>query len=330
MRLSVTYLAMTAGLGLACACDDRSEHPSGASRAVSPPASGTDGSGTDGPVLDSGTPSDTGPEGLDCEAFPAVQGSALRGLSASSAFAFDDQGNLVSASGTELVLQAFPGAAAEPLAPVTGYPWSLSRSPSGTLVYALGDTLTEVDPATGAQTVVATGLTYPTGIEVHPTGAVFVGDQGRLVRADPILGTTEVVLASDSNDPYRGNISGVTFSAAFDALYFGTYAGTVWRLPVDAAGYPTGAPALVWAFDVGGVLGMGVDACDNLYVLHGGLHRFVGGQGAPELLVTDPAMTNLQWGSGAGGWADTQLYVVEPQLGLFQQLDVGVPAKPTW
>lgn len=41
-------------------------------------------------------------------------------------------------------------------------------------------------------------------------------------------------------------------------------------------------------------------------------------------------MTNLQWGSGAGVWADTQLYVVEPQLGQFQQLDVGVPAKPTW
>lgn len=293
------------------------------------------------PTTPTGSTGDTGtapPPAYDCGALPAgpLPVTGLSGLYASEDFAFDLEGNLISSSGSALVKQAYPPGASDPFSPTSSDPSSMRMLPDGDLVYANIDTqsLYRVDLADGAQVVVVGGFGYATGIDVHPNGKVFIGDGGRLKRVDPALGTAEVLIDDRVGDPIDGIINGVSFSAGFDAIYLGTYFGYVYRVPVDADGTPSGLPELVWAFDVGDVLGMGVDACDNLYALQdGALFRFVGGLGPPELLFDGGlTMTNLQWGSGLGGWDAMHLFVVDRAGGRppFYEIDVGVPSKPYW
>jgi len=38
-------------------------------------------------------------------------------------------------------------------------------------------------------------------------------------------------------------------------------------------------------------------------------------------------MTNLQWGSGIGGWDDRSIYITDRGNAAFYEVAVGVPAK---
>jgi hypothetical protein len=89
----------------------------------------------------------------------------------------------------------------------------------------------------------------------------------------------------------------------------------------------------VWTvFDrPGELLGLDVDACGDLYGLFSGsLFRVPAAGGEPELLGTGGRFTtNLQCGSGLGGW-DHAIYVVDrdPARPPFTKVPVGVPEKP--
>ncbi|MCB9688712.1 MAG: hypothetical protein H6735_26975 [Alphaproteobacteria bacterium] len=284
-----------------------------------------------------GTPSHTGTPGVDCEALPTgrLPARELRGgLSPSEDFAFDDAGHLISSDGARFLLQDYPPGAITPFATSSTDPSSMRMLPDGDLVVANIDTQTlyRIRLSDGATSVVVGGFGYATGIDVHPDGHVFIGDGGLVKRIDPSTGQTRVVVDL-ADHGLRGIINGLSFDVARDALYLGV-GRDLMRFDLDASWHVVGQPSLVYTFGgIGELLGLGVDACDNVYALFGGaVVRFRGGAGAPEVLFAGGAFTtNLQWGSGLGGWGDDQLYVVDrggdPP---FVEIDVGVPSKPYW
>ncbi len=86
--------------------------------------------------------------------------------------------------------------------------------------------------------------------------------------------------------------------------------------------------------DGGGLDGLGVDACDNVYVteyVFGKVWRF-DPDGSNQQLAADTGsfwIPNVHWGSGYGGWRKDVMYVMDREsFGVFA-LDLGVPGAPT-
>jgi hypothetical protein len=299
-----------------------------------PPGEDTD---FDDSVPDTDPPDDPGPAPTyDCAALPAgpLPFRSLLGLAVNEDFAFDDEGHLLAfAAPGVLVRQTYPPVTTTPvvaLPPGGGAPASLRALPGGDLVYADVDTATlyRVTPAGGLWPV-HSGLGYPTGIDIHPSGKVFLADLTGVLRIDPDNGDTTVLIEPEA----LRMPNGMSFSADYHTLHVGTLDG-IYSVPVDDDGVPTAAPAHRGNSPGGAeMLGMGVDACDGLYVLlRDTLLRYRPGAGREELIRTPPGawMTNLQWGSGVGGWDAHKLYITDRQgtTPAYYEVDVGVPSKP--
>jgi hypothetical protein len=286
--------------------------------------------------LHTAPPIDTAVEPFDCSTVPPGPRpyTQLDGLHAAEDFAFDAKGHLISHHDQALFRQEYPPGSVTPFATTEGGgggPASLRMLSSGDLVYANVDTATlyRVAPS-GASTVLYGALGYPTGIDIHPTGKVFLADMRGIMRIDPDNGEMELIL-----EP--GEISmpnGMTFSADYSTLYIGNNSG-IFAVPVDAEGSPTGAPEVFTSeTSYTELLGMGVDRCDNVYVLRGGseLLRYSADGAGPEVLLEFPErrmMTNLQWGSGIGGWDAKTIYITDRDHSspAYYELDVQVPSK---
>ncbi len=81
----------------------------------------------------------------------------------------------------------------------------------------------------------------------------------------------------------------------------------------------------------GGLDGMTVDACGNVYVTEytvGFIWRFTP-EGEREKVATLPSfwIPNIHWGSGIGGWDEDILYVMDRDEGRLFELDLGVKEK---
>ena len=273
---------------------------------------------------------------FDCDALPPGPRpyATLTDLYASEDFCFDDGGHLISHDVNALFRQEYPPGTATPFAVTDGGPGgpaSMRMLSTGDLVYANVDTSTLYRVATdGGTTVIYGALGYATGIDIHPDGTVFLADLMGIMRFDPYGKTMEILIESGA----LSMPNGMTFSEDYSTLYIGTMNG-IYAVSVDAAGTPTGAPQL-WAEspDGGELLGMGVDRCGNVYALHDGqrLLRFDAETAAPETLMDLQAygwMTNLQWGSGLGGWQSTAIYITDRNASapVYYEVDVGVPSK---
>ena len=281
--------------------------------------------------------STTSTTAVDCNAIPQgpVVGTGLLGLFPAEDFAFDDLGNLISHHENALFQQTYPPVTATAFAATPGGPGgpaSLRRLHDGDYVNANVDTATLYRiSASGVSTPLNSALGYPGGIDIHATGAIFLTDLIGLMRIDPVSGDTDFLLPGDT---FSG-ANGLTFSADYSLMYVGTRDG-VMAVSVDADGTPTADPYLFAESPMGGeLLGMGVDACDNVYALWNGevLIRWPVTGGASEVLFTAPAgawLSNLQWGSGVGGWDAHSIYITDRQIGGggYYEVPVGVPAKP--
>ncbi|MEZ4320075.1 MAG: hypothetical protein R3F61_21370 [Myxococcota bacterium] len=283
---------------------------------------------------------DTGLPALECASIPSGPWSAtqLTGPPATEDFAFDGP-DLISHENGFLTRSAHPPGPVVPWVsaqPGTVGPSSLRRLPSGDLVYHNVDTgtLYRVQPD-GATTVVFSGFGYAGGIEVHPAGHIYVVDIVGLRRIDPV--TQDQVLGFQTA-PWQSP-NGITLSVDSSVLYISAHNG-IWAVPLDAAGAPSGG-ATLWADAPAGqfeLLGMGTDRCDNVYVVttsftgSSTLWRYPAGGGAPVevFAVTGGYLSNLQWGSGAGGWDAQTIYVVDRSVsaGGYWAVDVGVGEKP--
>lgn len=81
----------------------------------------------------------------------------------------------------------------------------------------------------------------------------------------------------------------------------------------------------------GGLDGIGVDACDNVYVteyISGQIWRITP-EGETEVAVALPSswIPNMHWGSGLEGWETDVLYVMDRDEGRVFEVQVGVGAK---
>ncbi len=297
------------------------------------------------PVLDLGDDDDAADDDdagddddtpFDCGALPSgpLPYTTLSGLFASEDFAFDDSGHLISHNGNSLIRQEYPPGAVTPFAVTDGGgggPASLRMLSTGDLVYANVDTATlyRVEPD-GTTHVVYGALGYPTGIDIHEDGTVFLADLRGLMRFDAYEAGVEMLLESES----LRMANGMTFSADYSRLFFGTREG-IFVADVDEGGAPVSEPR-EWASGSGEeLLGMGVDACDNVYAIEAARRvvRFSPDGGEAETLFEVPAgawMTNLQWGSGIGGWGSRTLYVTDRSMAapVYYEVPLGVPSKP--
>jgi len=286
--------------------------------------------------LDTAPPIDTGPEPFDCSTVPPGPRpyKRLTGLHAAEDFAFDAKGYLISHHDTALFRQEYPPGSVTPFATTeggAGGPASLRMLSSGDLVYANVDTATlyRVAP-NGASTVLYGALGYPTGIDIHPTGKIFLADVRGIMRIDPDDGEVEILIGpGEFSMP-----NGMSFSADYSTLYIGHTMG-ISAVPVDADGTPTGAPEeFASETSYTQTLGMGVDRCDNVYLLRGGseLVRYAADGTGPEVLLEfgdHREMTNLQWGSGVGGWDANKIYITDRDASnpAYYELNVQVPSK---
>ena len=153
---------------------------------------------------------------------------------------------------------------------------------------------------------------------------------GRVTATDATTGTT-TVLGSPTIQTY-----GAELSVDEQTLYVAGYSAadpTIYAYDRAGGGWGTERVLATVAGSVG-FGGLAVDACDNVYAIHDGtrLLRWGPDGGEPEVLLERDAgafMTNLQWGSGVGGWDATSLYIVDRSFSspAYYEVPVGVPSK---
>jgi hypothetical protein len=86
-------------------------------------------------------------------------------------------------------------------------------------------------------------------------------------------------------------------------------------------------------FDLGGLDGIATDACGNVYATEfttGRVYRWGPEGGVAEVVVTLPSgwIPNMDFGSGAGGWDETRLWVNTRDTDEMYGLDIGLPGRP--
>lgn len=292
--------------------------------ATTPPSTGTGTStGTTLPV--------------DCSTLPSgpLPRNLLTGLYAAEDLAFDNDGHVISHYQNALFKQEYPPGDVTAFATTDGGPGgpaSLRMLQDGDLVYANVDTATLYRVTMDGQTTpLNSSLAYAMGIDIHMDGSVYLSDILALLRIDPDTG--ETVKLTEQGDFNYAN--GIAFSADYRTLFLGTRDG-VMQLPLDDDGLPTGPGTLFATTPMDGeILGMAVDQCDNVYAIWEGTHLYrwtADGQG-PEVLIeasADAWMTNLQFGSGLGGWEADRIYITDRNTSnpAFYELEAGVGDKP--
>jgi hypothetical protein len=300
----------------------------------SPPTGPTDPTDpTDPPTGETGS-SGTDPwdQPVDCAALLPVPAEHVKYTWAPSAedFTFSADGYMISVSGG---LKRTPfGGPAELLVPL---PWSGRGTrflPDGRLVVAAVETgdLMLLDPDTGAQQVLAGGLSNPNGVAVGIDGKVYVATSGQILQVDPDTAAIEVIADLPGN-----SFDGIVFSPDFRRLYFNEELGQVHYLDFDDDGNPgTSQVGAQIPVSIGfGILdGMSVDACGNLYVIemNGVVWRVRADDGLVEEVVRlsginfIPAM-NFGYPE-VGGWDHDALYVLD-FAGAVYEVQIGVPGK---
>ncbi|MBT9555739.1 MAG: hypothetical protein IV100_06895 [Myxococcales bacterium] len=83
----------------------------------------------------------------------------------------------------------------------------------------------------------------------------------------------------------------------------------------------------------GGLDGINVDACGNVYVTEyvvGRIYRFgpEGGLGKLATVLPSSWIPNMHFGAGIGGWQKDRLYVADRDQGRIFVIDTGVPGSP--
>jgi hypothetical protein len=243
-------------------------------------------------------------------------------------FTFTNDGHILGVIGGHLQEVAFGGASSI-LVPNLGDARGTRILPDGRVAIALVDsgTVLLVDPNTGGQEVLASGLANPNGIAIGDDGNVYVTTSGRILRLKPADFSQEIVAEVTGR-----SFDGISFSPDYSRLYFNEEVGRIHWVDFDSAGNP-GPVQDGPAIPIGGFSlldGMAVDACGNLYTTEMGSTVWrVSPSGDVDLVVEVSGVAilpALNFGPGTGGFDDHTLYV-QDFLGRMHAVDVGVPGK---
>jgi sugar lactone lactonase YvrE len=276
---------------------------------------------------------DTAPP-TDCEAIPAgpVNYFTLTGYSTAEDFDFDGDGFAVSNYANNLVGKDQSGVT-KVIKPNVGG-WT-----AGTRVLATGDwviadagagTMIRIDTATGAETVIATGMNYPNGVEVDDQNRVYVADQTQgNVRMVDAYTLEQWAVGGGMAAP-----NGVILSPDEQTLYVGSFGGGVIYAIDRITDTDWDVPRVLYdpqGFD-GGFDGINVDECGNVYISEyttGKIYRVKPDGTDPELMADLPSfwVPNMRWGVDVGGWEPDVLYVADRDQGRLFGVEMGVPGK---
>lgn len=169
----------------------------------------------------------------------------------------------------------------------------------------------------GATSVLLGGLDYPNGIDVGPDGFIYVAEDngGRVLRVHPDTGASTVVV----------NVShpnGIAFTEDPTVFYVGSYnEQLIYKVVQPVPGQPGTASLFAPSsqFEGGGIDGMGVDKCGNVYAAEfvtGNVYRITP-EGVVSKIVDLPSswIPNIKWGRGLGGFARHVMYVADRDQG---------------
>ena len=285
---------------------------------------------------DTARPVDSGDTGVavDCAVLPPlpVTYDTLQGWGTAEDFDFDGAGYHVSVQQGNLFGRDRYGA-------VSILAVGFSSFTAGTRVLSTGDwvvadanngALILVDAATGGQSVVSSGVSYPNGVETDRLGYAFVADNGtgQVRQVDPY---------SAQNWPVASGLTssnGLILSPDEQTLYVGSFgAGKVWAVP-RLTDTTWGPATVLWETSGidGGFDGINVDVCGNVYIteyIQGKVWRVTPDGLHGDLVVDLPSswIPNMRWGNDVGGWSSDILYVSDRDQGRLFALHMGIAGK---
>jgi sugar lactone lactonase YvrE len=191
--------------------------------------------------------------------------------------------------------------------------------------------LVRMDMDNFSKETLISGFNEPNGVVVALDGMVYMGGGARRIdRVDPDTGVSETIYSGGET------IDGIGFSPDYRTLYFLHEKGTVYQMPIAEDGTVGTATVLTTISSGtvgpgGGLDGLTVDECGNLYVVEmsGNLWRVTpGGQKEKAITITGstmgPLLNAVNFGSGAGGWKADALYLISMGKGEVYEVEIGV------
>jgi sugar lactone lactonase YvrE len=250
------------------------------------------------------------------------------GFGAAEDFAFDSLGNHVSVDDDgNLVRRKKTGEVSLWIASFANEPAGMVALPDDSVVVCDVENSALLRAyADGSMNVLLGGLEYPNGIDVGPDGFIYVAEDngGRVLRVHPDTGVSTVVV--EVTHP-----NGIAFTEDPTVFYVGSYnEGLIYKVLQPTPGQPGTWSVFVppAAFESGGIDGMGVDQCGNVYAAEfetGYVYRITAG-GAVTKIADLPSnwIPNVKWGRGVGGFAKHVLYVADREQGRLFGIDVNI------
>jgi len=191
-----------------------------------------------------------------------------------------------------------------------------------------------VDPATGSNTNLITGLGGPNALEVGQNDVIYFSETGlgtERVRQFNIQTQESTLVADGFSYP-----NGLVINETHDVLYVSDTTDGVYEVRRNADGTWADKELLFAPSGFGSYDALEVDACGNLYILgftSGQVARFDPDVRPLEYTVLaqlqssyDAFLWNaMHWGSDRGGWRRDTLYVTDRHQ-IFA-LELGVPGK---
>jgi sugar lactone lactonase YvrE len=135
-------------------------------------------------------------------------------------------------------------------------------------------------------------------------------------------------LYCDAPDPFEQACNGAQVGDPCTLLTeTGTCEDWGWGLQCDNPAWWEG-----WG-EGGGLDGIAVDACGNVYVTEyvlGLVWRVTEAGAEPELVAELPSywIPNMDFGMGYGGWDETRLWVVDRETNMIYGIDIGIRGRP--